>query len=618
MPVNIGLKQKYLSIGELSCPGLPDFAVLTGRNGAGKTQLLQAIKEGHAVVPGIARNSIELYDLSSFRPPASAPGNLSSNQFARATARHYVDGYEGPAPIAVASEIFEQHMTVLEREGRKQSGSDFVVNIRERISKTPDFSVFPPRPNQEGSYLLSLHDRVWEPLRQHVGCKSKNREYRDDSFQGDPAALVTLSMKLSGKLPHELTYNDIVRASHYEGGTFENEISEVFAAYKLDQYEWAHARFETHPEAVRFADLLAEYHRRHPPPWEMLRDVMAEMRDASGEDGLFGFDFSDPADVRLGMSDFREFSFTTELTNRSSGARYALDALSSGEQILMTLCLASFNRRLGRRRPGLLLLDELDAMLHPSMITALVAALRSLFVDHGCKVLMTTHSPMTVAAIQETDVFRVIRKGTHVRVDLTTTAAAVEELSEGIATVDAGLRIAAAGGAEVTILTEGHNARHLKRWVELNFPQGVLVFDHLAGHTGKGQLLTYGRMLGAMQPDTHFVIVWDCDAADQAQTLREQLPSDAKVTPFAFRRRDNQIARRGIENNYDENILLPYVIVKMDNEGRELGREFNGRRKAEFANHVQQEGTDAHFAHYGELHEVVSGILASARKPAKQ
>ena len=50
MPIEITLKRPYLSIGSLSCPQLPDFTVLTGRNGAGKTQLLQAINSGKATV----------------------------------------------------------------------------------------------------------------------------------------------------------------------------------------------------------------------------------------------------------------------------------------------------------------------------------------------------------------------------------------------------------------------------------------------------------------------------------------------------------------------------------------------------------------------------------------
>ena len=171
----------------------------------------------------------------------------------------------------------------------------------------------------------------------------------------------------------------------------------------------------------------------------------------------------------------------------------------------MALCLTSFNHYLGRRRPRLLLLDELDAVLHPSMVAALVATLKSLFVQHGTKVLMTSHAAMTVAALDENDIFRVVRSDGHVSVSRATRAEAISELSEGLATVDAGLRIAAYDAAKVTILTEGHNARHLRRWVELNFPQDVHVFEDLAEHRSDGELLSYGRLLVRMTTNTHFV-----------------------------------------------------------------------------------------------------------------
>ena len=131
--------------------------------------------------------------------------------------------------------------------------------------------------------------------------------------------------------------------------------------------------------------------------------------------------------------------------------------------------------------------------------------------------------------------------------------------------MDLGLRIAAYDEAKVTILTEGHNARHLKKWVQLSFPQNVHVFEDLSQHSSASQLLAYGRLLGRMNTNTHFVIVWDGDAADQADNLRKELPGAAKVTPFAFRRRqDNVIARNGIENTYDERILEPFSISKVD------------------------------------------------------
>ena len=52
-------------------------------------------------------------------------------------------------------------------------------------------------------------------------------------------------MKQNGKLPHELSRDDIMGASHYEGDTLANTVSAVFAAYKVDQFIWAHKRIET-------------------------------------------------------------------------------------------------------------------------------------------------------------------------------------------------------------------------------------------------------------------------------------------------------------------------------------------------------------------------------------
>ena len=615
MALTISLKHQHLSIGTLDCPELPDFAVLTGRNGAGKTQLLHALMERHAVVPGIPQHEIELYDMFSFSPPNSRPGNRHSNQFARKTASDYLVGNQEPPPVAIAAEIFDHYTAEIETKSGKEERDEFVRGLRDRIKRTPDFEVFPTA-RAKGSipYDQSLLERVMELLIRR-GERSQNITMsHNNSFNGNPAALITLAMKRTEKLPHELTHDDIMGASHYEGGTIANTISEVFAAYKVDQYVWAHARVETDP--VPFPDLVDEYQRRNRPPWDALRDVMANMREATGDGGLFDFGFSDPADLRLDMTNYAGFEFKTEMTNNTTGVRYNPDSLSSGEKILMALCLASFNQLLGRRRPKLLLLDELDAVLHPSMVTALVEALKTLFVEHGAKVLLTSHSPMTVAALGETEIFRVVRNGGKVRITATNKSEAIEELSEGIATVDAGLRIAACGGADVTILTEGHNARHLKRWVELNFPRGVQVFDQLAQHTSKSQLLAYGRLLASMEPSTHFVIVWDCDAAGEAQTLRDELRNGAKVTPFAFKRRsDNGIARRGIENNYGEDILERYVIKKTDSDGCLLGHDFNYNRKTEFAEHVRRHATCEYFAHFGDLHDVVAGILSSGSSP---
>ena len=115
-------------------------------------------------------------------------------------------------------------------------------------------------------------------------------------------------------------------------------------------------------------------------------------------------------------------------------------------------------------------------------------------------------------------------------------AEAVTELSEGIATIETGLRIAASGSAlPITILTEGNNALHLKKWARLFFRREVEVFEKLPNRTGKNELSSYGRLLARMEATTHFLIVWDYDAEKEAEKLREELLESENVTAFSFK-----------------------------------------------------------------------------------
>ena len=609
--MRIDLRRPYKSIWSLTAEELPDFVILIGRNGAGKSQLLEALEQRFAVIPNISVAEIEKYDMGSFRTPNASEANRHSNQFARDTADAYLlHRLGGTSPIERALKIFNQFASEIEQTSDGQARDNFVCNLSDEIRQVPDFDVFAA---QDGGspYKQSLYARVLAPLKSgnagRRGGSSSNQ--RKSSFDGNQAALLSAAMKLFGKLPHELTRDDIMRASHYGGEILSNSISEMFATYKVEQFIWAHKRIES--EHVRFNELLAEYRTNNPPPWETLRAILSDMRDAASGDGLFNFDFSDPEGYELHIGNYEQFSFKAEMTNRTTGAQYELDSLSSGERVLMALCLASFNQYFGRRRPKLLLLDELDTLLHPSMVAALVSTLKNQFVSKGTKVLMTSHSPMTVASLGEADIFRAVRTGGHVSVSRTTKSEAINELSDGLATVDVGLRIAAYDEAKVTILTEGHNAKHLKRWVDLHFPQDVHVFEGLESYSSDGQLLTYGRLLGRVKTNMHFVIVWDCDSAQKADALRQELPDSTMVTPFVFKRRqENSIARNGIENNYEEEILKPFSITKSrSDDGTILGHDFHKDRKTEFANHVLQQGTLEDFTHFQDLRAIISGIL---------
>ena len=605
--MRLELKHPYLSIKEMSEIDLPNFAVLIGRNGVGKTQLLDAIKSGRIVVSGVPTSEIEKYDINTFTTNDSHKISWGHCIFGDRTAELYFSEKSGPSLAETAKNIFSSTLRTFQIEEDSDRCCQFKEQLRSHVRKTPDFNCFPAvRANGPLSqYSKEIVDQVIRPLtpRQSSG----NRE--SGTCNNDPAILLSLAMKLSGKLPHELRRDDLLNAVNYEGKTIENQLSRVFARYKIEQFIWAHTQSETRQASIK--ELMSEYRQKTHPPWTLLREKLDRMRDASNDPELFNFEFSNPDTDKILFTEHLQYSFTSKFTNRATGESYSLKNLSSGEKILMSLCMASFNKTLGRRQPRLVLLDELDAVLHPAMISALITGLKELFVNNGMGVMMATHSVTTVSLLEEREIFRVARCGGKVNVQPVLKSEAVTELSEGLATIDTGLRIVASEGvAPITILTEGKNTLHLKKWVSLFFPEKVAVFNELPNRTGKDQLITYGQLLAKVKANTHFLIVWDCDAKGSARKLSDELTGSSNVTTFSFERRENRIAAKGIENKYEERFLEPYSNIILDGETKkETGRCFDGNKKTDFAEHVYSKGTHDYFAHFDDLMMAVQDIL---------
>ena len=602
-------KHPYLSIQAMNDVDLPPFAVVIGRNGIGKTQLLDAIAKGNISVVDIPPSDIEKYDIATFRSRDSPKVSWGHCTFAEGTAELYLVGSSGTSPVAIAESIFSDALDSPGLSRDPATRARFEDSARQHIRLTPDFArLSAPRDRDIcSSYWQRILERVITPLASQSSDSSKNIKNRTCS--NDPAVLLSLAMKLSAKLPHELSREDILHAVHYEGNTIANALSQTFARYKVEQYSWAHTQSET--TGVSVQELISEYRNSNVPPWVLLREDLDRLRDTSDDPHLFDFEFSDPEDDRISFAEHSAYSFQAAFRNRTTGDSYSITTLSSGEQILMALCLATFHQRMGRGRPKLLLLDELDAVLHPSMVSALLLGLKQQFVNNNTKVIMATHSVTTVATLEEGDIYRIVRNGRSIAIRPALKSDAVQELSEGLATIDTGLRIVAAVPAvPVVILTEGHNAKHLKKWVRLAFCDQVAVFDDLPARTGKDQLLAYGQLLARLKATSHFLIVWDCDAESTARKLAKELGDSSKVTAFAFDRRSNSLASKGIENKYEENLLLPYSKIVLDGAtGKETNRSFDNRKKTAFADYVAEHGTVADFVHFEDLRKTVERIL---------
>ena len=507
--MQLTFESAHLSIRGFEAPPLPQFAVVIGRNGVGKTHLLDAMANGSISDRGWS-GVIEKYDIASFRPPPSEAAGWGNSVPASMAAQLYFHGEPGrEAPLKIAAEVYEETVkapALAELDWRRSFDVHLgtalqMSKVRVLTSPVRGCSGLPDIDDAIEAYTGEIAKRVMPLLRARNASNSGGKDTRPD-------VLVSLGMMLASKPAHLVDQGDILRAAHHEGKTIANTLSQAFTRYKVDQYSWAHCEGEI-PGRGEVGVLMLEYRRKHTPPWETLREILSQMREEVGDEELFNFDFSDPEDDRLTHATHNSYAFKTGLTNRSTGDSYDLETLSSGESILMCLCLIWFNQELGRRRPEMLLLDELDALLHPSMVSALVACLKRLFVANGTHVLMATHSASTVAVLNDGEIFRLTRRGGHLKLGPVSRSEAVDELSQGIATLDTGLRIATSEVAPVTVVSEGKNCLHLRRWAELHFPGQVDVFDKLPAHTGAAQLRSYALILSMMNTNSHLLFVWD-------------------------------------------------------------------------------------------------------------
>ena len=83
--------------------------------------------------------------------------------------------------------------------------------------------------------------------------------------------------------------------------------------------------------------------------------------------------------------------------------------------------------------PEILLLDEVDAVLHPSMIQQMLNVIQNYFVgEQKMKVLMATHSPSTVAYAPEESIYIVNPSGKEPRVEKQDKQTALSILTEGV------------------------------------------------------------------------------------------------------------------------------------------------------------------------------------------
>ena len=344
----------YKSIREVRWIDIPGFAILTGPNGSGKTQLLELIA----------------YQLTGARPPGTRFGQ-------KLPVDVIIDGSQYDA-----SEV-GYVPSVGRFQGSSASSLSHIPSIRQQA-----FSLAQQRPE---SYF---HD-VSQTIKSHRAKKLLSG--------------VALTPENQGRL-NELFPDDLPFAIDDIDVTI--GIAHVFVSHRFKLLE---ALERGTPGVDKDGKEIG------PAPWDVVNESLK----------IAGFPYRAVSPNHTKLAD----NYIFMLEDTISGAKIQPHDLSSGEKILLQLVLWLFTASKDGLFPKILLLDEPDAHLHPSMTSQFLSVIHEVLVErYGVRVILTTHSPSTVALAPRDTVFQMERGGRQI-LRVSDRAEAVSVLTAGLVTV---------------------------------------------------------------------------------------------------------------------------------------------------------------------------------------
>ncbi|EPA0546264.1 ATP-binding protein [Vibrio alginolyticus] len=372
--------------------------VLTGRNGSGKSRFLEAVKE--------SRITVTEYGL-----------DLSHTQI-RLLKQSSEDGeYRNPY-----TPRFQGAYTNSHAQERKDS------TIIAYKHKWADLDLAKDE--------LKKFDRL-------AGNTAGNRILSFNSFHTMCAGIA----KTRGKKPSELTIdeikyyweepaNDVIgfqNLSHifneYINRVLQNEFNEFLSERK--------GRDVPYYSSEEFVDKFGK------EPWVIFNDIVFSMTE-----GKFCFSTPDKSEP-----------YTAQIIDSENQTVIPLSGLSSGETTLFWLAVTLFNSEYYNpeqvNAPKLLLLDEPDAYLHPKMVEKMFMVLNTFCKHYNTRVVLTSHSPTTVALSPNESIFIVNNDA----IEHTDKDTAISELLDGI--------------SQISISSENRRQVFVESHFDVNFYQSI-------------------------------------------------------------------------------------------------------------------------------------------------
>lgn len=530
--------KNYKSIEEFKDVELNNFTIFLGINGAGKTHLLKSIQEGINKVDEIAKDNISYFNLQTF---------LIKNQ--KSVALRGIDEEK-----LQAWNLFEIDKAIYET---------FDTSIKALIGEKENPYNRDVAYVQKSTYNLQIKNILHQ-----INYRTKNIPRI--------GKLIKTAVFESEKYCTQLTKEEFFKNANYDPSDYEllESLSEIFIDYQKKLVISALSKKDggLGLDDTKITEL------KEKAPWNFINRMFTEFNlnhkvaEPKFTVGDIINSYSIPFQVKL-LIDKIEVDF---------------DDLSSGEKILCALAITVYQNNKSKF-PELLLLDEVDASLHPAMIKNLLDVINNIFVKRNCNVIFATHSPTTIAMASEDSLFEV-KKGKEIeKIIKISQKDAINILSEGIMTFEKGLKIQKSidDSKKLQILTEGNNTSHIKKAITLLNPELLEKINLIeASPDRRGQQLknVFDVMSKASWTE-NFLFIWDCDNKEMVNNLIET----RNFKKYCFLENKNNSTAKdkngnpiGIENLYPDELFTHDVYnpkIICESYGEEIFKKEFDKRK---------------------------------------
>lgn len=337
--VSIEILKRYKSINPIKFI-IDDFCVLTGKNGSGKSHLLEAIS-----TPG---NATVIIDNNSVSNIKYIPFN-GLNPKIESDCKY----------LSVITEPKELWKLYLQNFGSK-------IEQKTPLESAKIFQLVGNIGSQQRPKLLSVLKNILE----HT--EKKYWDISEDDFIDNYSYTQSQSTEV-----------------------FSSRFALIFKAYqvRLEKNQYQEYRNNEYGDSGIVLTTEEFENRYGPKPWELINSLL--------EKAALPYRVNNPE------GQDRDSDFHLSLKDEDNDISIKVNDLSTGEKVLMSLALAIYNTNEEGVKPDYLLLDEPDAALHPEFTGLLINSIKESIVDKaGVKVIITTHSPSSVAITSEEFIYK--------------------------------------------------------------------------------------------------------------------------------------------------------------------------------------------------------------------